>query len=45
MLKKGENSIPLLLRGRIFNKAIPVRHGNIVYDEEYVFLALESDQI
>ena len=45
MLKRVENSIPLSLTGQGFNKAIPVRQGNIVYHEEYVFLALESDQI
>ena len=45
MLKRMENSIALWLTGQDFNKAIPVRRGNIVYDEEYVFLALESDQI
>lgn len=45
MLKKGGEFHTTVIEGRIFNKAIHVRHGNIVYDEEYVFLALESDQI
>ena len=45
MLKRVENSIPLSLTGQGFNKAIPVRQGNIVYHEEYAFLPLELDQI
>ncbi|ENU31490.1 hypothetical protein F991_00635 [Acinetobacter sp. CIP-A165] len=34
-----------VIDGPIFNKAIPVRRGNIVYHEEYAFLPLELDQI
>ncbi|WHP05636.1 diphthine--ammonia ligase [Acinetobacter corruptisaponis] len=34
-----------VIDGPIFNKAIPVRQGNIVYHEEYAFLPLELDQI
>jgi hypothetical protein len=31
------------LTGQGFNKAIPIRHGEIVYHEEYAFLPLELD--
>lgn len=34
-----------VIDGPIFNKAIPVRRGDIVYHEEYAFLPLELDQI
>lgn len=34
-----------VIDGPIFNKAIPIRQCNIVYDEEYAFLPLELDQI
>ncbi|WP_109440975.1 diphthine--ammonia ligase [Acinetobacter haemolyticus] len=34
-----------VIDGPIFNKAIPVRHGDIVYHEEYAFLPLELNQI
>lgn len=34
-----------VIDGPIFNKAIPVRSGDIVYHEEYAFLPLELDQI
>ena len=34
-----------VIDGPIFNKAIPVRQANIVYYEEYAFLALELDQL
>ncbi|MFI8032473.1 diphthine--ammonia ligase [Acinetobacter sp. ABJ_C3_5] len=33
-----------VIDGPIFNKAIPVRHGDIVYHEEYAFLPLELEQ-
>ena len=33
-----------VINGPIFNKAIPIRHGEIVYHEEYAFLPLELDQ-
>lgn len=33
-----------VIDGPIFNKAIPVRHGDIVYHEEYAFLSLELEQ-
>ncbi|WP_312049347.1 Dph6-related ATP pyrophosphatase [Acinetobacter courvalinii] len=33
-----------VIDGPIFNKAIPVRHGDIVYHEEYAFLPLELKQ-
>lgn len=32
-----------VIDGPIFNKAIPVRHGDIVYHEEYAFLPLELE--
>ncbi|EPG37286.1 diphthine--ammonia ligase [Acinetobacter colistiniresistens] len=32
-----------VIDGPIFNKAIPVRHGDIVYHEEYAFLTLELE--
>ena len=34
-----------VIDGPIFNKAIPVRQGDIVYHEEYAFLPLELDQL
>ncbi|ENW21130.1 diphthine--ammonia ligase [Acinetobacter haemolyticus] len=34
-----------VIDGPFFNKAIPVRRGDIVYHEEYAFLPLELDQI
>ncbi|MCH7379265.1 MULTISPECIES: diphthine--ammonia ligase [Acinetobacter] len=33
-----------VIDGPIFNKAIPVRQGDIVYHEEYAFLPLELEQ-
>lgn len=33
-----------VIDGPIFNKAIPVRRGDIVYHEEYAFLPLELEQ-
>ena len=33
-----------VINGPIFNKPIPIRHGEIVYHEEYAFLPLELDQ-
>lgn len=33
-----------VIDGPIFNKAIPVRHGDIVYHEEYAFLPLQLEQ-
>lgn len=33
-----------VIDGPIFNQAIPVRHGDIVYHEEYAFLPLELEQ-
>ncbi|KHF75849.1 hypothetical protein PJ15_2053 [Acinetobacter sp. neg1] len=33
-----------VIDGPIFNKAIPVRNGDIVYHEEYAFLPLELEQ-
>ena len=32
-----ENSHTIVIEGQGFNKAIPIRHGNIVYHEEYAF--------